>query len=341
VFDTGAEVSTITENTVRSLDLQVVQPEKGLSGADGSALRVTGMSNVCIKSTFRSVNAPVYVLKGAKRNLLGLPELRQLNLLAVINSMNVMGFDPIKEYKKTFEGLGTLPGIFKIRLRRDAEPKCTYAPRSIAAGLKERARSEIDDMLAKGIIETVEEPTEWCSALTIAPKPGGKIRLCVDLTNLNKSVRREVYPLPRVSEMLSQLAEGKMFSKLDANSGFWQVKLDPGSKMLTTFVTPWGRFCFGRMPFGISSAPEFFQRAMEKVLDGLKGVVCLMDDVLVYGSSAREHWERLRAVMERVRHSGMTLNKEKCEFGKHEIKFVGHVVSSAGVQPDPAKVQAI
>jgi len=120
--------------------------------------------------------------------------------------------------------------------------------------------------------------------------------MCVDLTNLNKGVRREIYPLPRISDMLSELSEGVMFSKLDANSGFWQVKLDSKCKLLTTFVTPWGRFCFNRMPFGISSAPEYFQRAMENILKGLKGVVCFMDDILVHGRSASEHWERLNKV---------------------------------------------
>ena len=86
--------------------------------------------------------------------------------------------------------------------------------------------------------------------------------MCVDLTTLNKGVKREAYPLLRVSVMLATLSAGRVFSQLDANSGFWQVKLHPDSRQLTTFITPWGRYCFKRMPFGISSAPEFFQQAM-------------------------------------------------------------------------------
>ena len=191
------------------------------------------------------------------------------------------------------------------------------------------------------MIEPVEEATDWCSGLTIAPKPNGAIRMCVDLTSLNKGVRREVYPFPRVSDMLSQLAEGRVFSKLDANSGFWQVRLDPNSKLLTTFITPWGRYCFRRMPFGISSAPEFYQRAMEKILDGLEGVLCFMDDVLVYGKDEREHWSRLQKVLQRILASGVTLKREKCEFGSKTVRFLGHVISSEGISPDPEKVKAI
>ena len=88
--------------------------------------------------------------------------------------------------------------------------------------------------------------------------------MCIDLTALNKSVQREVYPLPRISDMLTRLSEERVFSKLDANSGFWQIKMDSNSKLYTTFVTPWGRFCFKRMPFGIFSAPSFSSEKRRK-----------------------------------------------------------------------------
>jgi hypothetical protein len=95
------------------------------------------------------------------------------------------------------------------------------------------------------------------------------------------------------------------------------------------------------MPFGISSAPEFFQKSMGKILNGLRGVICLMDDILVFGSNAEQHWKRLRKVLERIQKSGMTLKKEKCDFGCNEIKFLGHVVSGSGIKPDLDKVKAI
>jgi len=132
---------------------------------------------------------------------------------------------------------------------KKVEPRCLYALRPIAADLRTKAKYELDEMLRKGVIEPVERAIEWCSALTIAPKADGKIRMCVDLTSLNKFVKREVDSLPRVSDMLSLLSEGVLFLKLDANSGFWQVKSGKKSRLLTTFVTPWGTFCFKRMPF--------------------------------------------------------------------------------------------
>lgn len=141
--------------------------------------------------------------------------------------------------------------------------------------------------------------------------------------------------------MMSQLSTSQMFSKIDANSGFWQIRLSPESRSLTTFLTPWGRFRFLRLPFGISSAPEIFQRTMEKILQDLKGVICMMDDVLVFGNTPDEHWQRLKLVLERIESYGMTLKKEKCEFGVTEVKFLGHIVSPAGVQIDLDKAKTI
>ena len=94
------------------------------------------------------------------------------------------------------------------------------------------------------------------------------------------------------------------------------------SRKLTTFITPFGRYCFNKMPFGIASAPEHFQKQMSKILAGLEGVLCLIDDVLVYGKDQKEHDERLKAVLERLEAAGITLNQTKCEFNQRTLKFL-------------------
>ena len=177
--------------------------------------------------------------------------------------------------------------------------------------------------------------------MVVAPKSNGAVRICVDFTKLNKSVQRENYPLPRVEELLAGLEGSTVFSKMDANSGFWQINLDTKSRELTTFITPFGRFQFRKMPFGISAAPEFFQRQMERILQGLPGVLCMMDDILVFGKNIKEHDQRLEKAMQRLRDSGLTLNKGKCEFRKNSIRFLGHIISSKGIHADPEKVKAI
>ena len=130
--------------------------------------------------------------------------------------------------------------------------------------------------------------------------------------NLNTSVCRERPILPSVEQTLAQVGDAKYFSKLDANSGFWQIELAPESSKLTTFITPFGRYAFNRLPFGITSAPEHFQRKMNGILSDLDGVVCLIDDILVYGKTEQEHDQHLKATLRRISEAGLTLSKEKC-----------------------------
>ena len=136
------------------------------------------------------------------------------------------------------------------------------------------------------------------------------------LSLTQRNVLREVHPLPTVEENLTKLAGAAVFSKLDCNSGFWQIPLEESSRDLTTFITPFGRFRFNKLPFGINSAPEHLQRRMAEVLAGLEGVIVHVDDVLVYGRIQEEHDTRLHAILKRIKSAGGTLNKDKCKFSK-------------------------
>ena len=158
---------------------------------------------------------------------------------------------------------------------------------------------------------------------------------------LNANILLKVHPLPAVDETLTQLTGAVIFSKLDANSGFWQIPLSPPSRSLTTFITPFGRYCSNKLPFGITSAPEHFQKRIGVILEGLEGVLCLMDDVLVFGKTKAEHDKRLFAVLQRVQNAGITLNTDKCEFWHDKLTFLGHIISKEGISPDPVKIVVI
>ena len=177
--------------------------------------------------------------------------------------------------------------------------------------------------------------------MVVVRKKSGGVRICVDLKPLNKCVLRERHPLPRVDDTLAQLTGATIFSKLDANSGFWQIPLSEESKLLTTFITPFGRYCYNKLPFGITSAPEHFQRRMSSLLERLQGVLCVMDDIIVFGKNQEEHDSRLHAVLTRLSLSGITLNSEKCEFSKNRLTFLGHIIDSQGISADPSKTAAI
>ena len=142
----------------------------------------------------------------------------------------------------------------------------------------------------------------------VVPKPSGAVCICVDMKPLNENVLREVHPMPKVDTTLAQLTGATVFSKLDANSGFWQIPLAKESRLLTTFITQYGRFCFNKLPLGISSTPEVFHCYINDILSGLPGVLCHVDDILVFGATPSEHDDRLRAVLEQIKDAGVTLN---------------------------------
>ncbi len=172
-----------------------------------------------------------------------------------------------------------------------------------------------------GVISKISKPTDWVAPCIVVPKKNGKIRVCIDFTRLNQAVKREHYPLPTSEETLSELGNAKVFSKLDANCGYWQMKLHENSQRLTTFITPFGRYYCKRLLFGISSAPEIFQREMQKIVTGTEGVVCQMDDILIYGSDLKEHNQRLNRVLEKLSQAGVHLMRISVRIRKKRLYF--------------------
>ena len=341
-LDTGAEVTAISEETYRTLGAKPLEKSsKVLYGPTCQSLTVLGQFTGTLRHQDRSSSQTIFVVRGLKTNLLGLPAITSLQLLQRINATHAADTDIRKRFQKVFTGLGTLGEEYQIQLREGAMPYALYTPRNVPIRLRGKVREELERMEAAGVISKVDEPTPWCAGMVTVPKKSGAVRICVDLKPLNESILREAHPMPEVDETLAQLAGARVFSKLDANSGFWQIPLAEESRLLTTFVTPLGRFCFNELPFGISSAPELFQKRMSKVLAGLEGVVCQIDDVLVFGKDQAEHDKRLVAVMERIEKVGITLNSEKCEFSRDHVKFLGHQIDAEGIRADPDKTSAI
>ncbi|GBN50696.1 Retrovirus-related Pol polyprotein from transposon 17.6 [Araneus ventricosus] len=234
-----------------------------------------------------------------------------------------------------------MKGCYSIKLKPGAIPFAITSPRRVPIPLLKQTKAELERMVEEKVITPVLKPTEWCAPVVIVPKSDGNVSICVDLIELNKNVMRELHPLPKAEYSLNILTGAKIFSKLDANSGFWQIPLDKKSSYLTTFITPFGRFRFQRLPFGISSAPEHFQRRMSQMLEGIPGTICHMDDILIWGSTEEEHDQRLIEVCNRLMNSGMTLNAKKCIFSQTSIKFLGHIIDGQGIHPDPDKIAAI
>ena len=187
-------------------------------------------------------------------------------------------------------------------------------------------------MCNQGIIVAVDQPTDWVNAMVVVEKKNtDKLRICIDPRPLNKAIKREHYHLPTIEEITTRLSGAKYFSTLDARSGFWQIPLDEESSYLTTFGTPFGRYRYTRMPFGIHSAQEVFHKRIDELFQDLDGVEIDIDDILVWGTTIEEHDERLEKVLQRARQSNLKLNPDKCQIRRTKVLYIGHVLTGASV----------
>ncbi|MCG8076812.1 MAG: DDE-type integrase/transposase/recombinase, partial [Candidatus Thiodiazotropha taylori] len=203
-------------------------------------------------------------------------------------------------------------------------------------------KDELNRMEKDSIISRVTQPTDWVNSVVLVEKPAtNKLRVCLDPKALNESIRRPHYQMPTLDDVVSQLSGAKTFSKLDITHAFWSIKLDDESSYLTTFSTPFGRYRYLRLPFGISASSDLFQQKMDEICEGLTGVKAIVDDILCYGRSTQEHDENLRKLLERAGEKGVRFNPEKCTIGVHEVPFFGHVISDQGLKADPSKIEAI
>ncbi|CAI5657120.1 unnamed protein product [Oreochromis niloticus] len=338
-IDTGADTTVMTETTFNKLQQRpkLIQCKPTVYSPGG---KVKCMGKFLATTVYKGQKYQYWitVIKGQyASNLLGKTVAKRMGLVARVNKISSDLTEDV------FGEIGLLNcEPVKIELTEDAVPYSVTTPRRVPFPLLPKVEKEIKRMLKLGIIEEVTEPTDWCAPMVPAPKRNkDEVRVCVDLKRLNKGVKCERYILPTLDDITPKLAGAKVLSTLDPSSGFWQIRLDPSCQKLTTFITPTGRFCFRRLPFGITSAPEIFQRLMSTLLKGLEGTVIVMDDILVFGANKEEHDQRLEAVLQTIKASGLKLNRSKCHFGKNELQFFGHIISADGVKPDDGKVEAI
>ena len=144
-----------------------------------------------------------------------------------------------------------------------------------------------------------------------------------------------------VEEVAAKVNNAKVYSVLDASNGYWQIKLSKDSQKYTTFNTLFGRYKYVRLPFGIKSSSEVFQRTVSQIIENLDGCEVIADDILTWKKDTQEHNERLCAVLERIRQANIKLNKAKCKIGLSEVAYVGHIFGPHGLKPSEEKIQAI
>ncbi len=350
-LDTGAQVNILTEKDYKVLPRKPKlssTPDK-LFGYTGVLIPVTGKCILMVQHNKKKMSLLFYIVPTGTQSILSRAACESLNLVRLVQVQEISNVTNVPdkknnawttEFADVFAGLGCLPGKHEI-LVDETVPPVVHPCRRIPFLLHNDLKAELDRMLEMGVIAKVEKPTDWVSSIVVVKKKNGKLRICLDPRDLNRAIKRQHYKLPTREEVMAKFAGAKVFSKLDASQGFWQMELDEKSSYLCTFNTPFGRYRFKRLAFGIASAPEVYHKAIHELFEGIANVDTTMDDIIIWGKDQKEHDEALRQVLEVIRSSNLKLNIEKCEFTVAQLTFLGDLLTAEGVKPDDSKVSAI
>ena len=289
-----------------------------LTAYNGQLIRQYGTTRLKWVHETTTHEAEFFVADTPGPVILGLPSCRKLNLVTLncavskhpppLNSKE----DLQRLYPDCFKGIGKFRETFHITLDPAVTP-VVHAPRRCPIHIKDDVRNEINQMVELGVIEKVEEPTDWVSSIVYSRKSNGKLRICLDPKDLNTAIKRPHYPTPTLEEIIHKLAGSVIFSKLDARHGYWSVQIDDESKRLTTFNSPFGRYCFRRLPFGLNLSQDVFQERMDCILEKCPGTISIADDVGVFGKTEAEHDKHLHNLMIVALQHGLVFNIDKCD----------------------------
>ena len=200
---------------------------------------------------------------------------------------------------------------------------------------------ELDRLEMLGVLEKTTF-CEWAAPIVVVPKKDGRMRICGDYkVTINPSLDVDQYPLPKPEDIFASLTGGVKFTVLDLLQAYNQLLLDNQSKKLVTINTHQGLYSYNRLPFGAASAPAVFQRTMESILQGIDGVACYIDDIIITGKSTKERLDHLEEVLKRLSEHGVKTKKDKCRFFEDSVEFLGHMIDAKGIHTTPDKLQAI
>ena len=258
-------------------------------------------------------------------------------------------------FSKEAGDIGKTPLITMEIDTGDSPPVC-QRPYNLPLKHAEWVKKELETLEKAGIISRSISP--WASPIVIVPKKTElgeppKKRLCVDYRVINSLIPPvakayskakgvlTLVPLPKIDEIYARLRGSTIFSALDMTSGYHHMELSEEAKPKSAFVTPVDKYEFNRCPFGLTQAPAYFQRLVNKVLIGLPFVLGYLDDVLIFSPDIKTHLKHIRQVFERLRKADLRLKKEKCNFLKAHIQYLGHLISGDGIEPVPEKLESI
>ena len=250
-------------------------------------------------------------------------------------------YEVLSQYRQLFDGILRVFPDKKIHL--DVDPSVT-PHRSCAYPIPKSQLNLFKQELDRLVCNNMLEPTghsEWISGSFIIPKKDTHIHWISDFCTLNKSLRRKVYPIPRIQEILARWTSYAFLSKLDISMQYYTFELDDTSKDLCTIATPFGLYHYCCLPMGVNQSPDIAQEIMECILRAINDIEVYIDDIACFSNDFDSHMALLDQVFTQLQNHGFAINPLKCEWAVQETDFLGHWLTPTGLKPWTKKIQAI
>lgn len=341
-LDTGAEANILPRLTAEKLRCVIVPTKARLMGYGQHHIPSVGKTELVLQHGGIRRSFEFEVVDSSSPPILGLRAVGELDLVRRVGSVNLAGRSGsiLDEFPQVFQGIGCVEGDHVINVDPSVPP-VIHAARRVPLALMDGVKSELESMENNKIIAKVDCPTSWVNSMVVVEKANGDLRICLDPKDLNKAVMREHHRIPTIQDIALKFRGMTCFSILDMRHGYWHVPLSLESSLLTTFNTPFGRYRFLRLPFGLKSAAEVFEKKVEQLFGDLPGVAMYFDDLVVAGRTRKEHDSNLRLLLARAAEVNVKFNRKKIQVAQSQVVFLGHVVSSDGLKPDPNKIKSI
>lgn len=347
-FDTGSDITIINRSVWQRLGKPELKSTVRAKTASGSGLFLLGEFEANIKigsvthlATIRVAQSDLLLLGTDLIDLFALGSCPMDSFCNFVTSEQNVSKTLEQKFPDVFNGGGLCTkASVKLQLKEGVQPVfCTKRP--VAYAVQEQVDKELDRLEQMKVISKTDY-SEWAAPIVVVRKANGNIRLCGDYsTGLNAALKQHEYPLPLPEDIFARLSQSKIFSKIDLSDAFLQVEIDPAYRSLLTINTHRGLYTYNRLPPGIKIAPAAFQQLIDTMLAGVKGVSCYMDDIIVGGATESEHEANLTEVLKRIQEYGFTIRLEKCAFKVQQIRYLGYVIDTHGLRPDPAKIEVI
>jgi hypothetical protein len=351
-LDTGATLTSMSLATFRKIcPSKTIEPTNiQMRGYFGEVKPALGKVNVHIQHGDVKSNQNLYIFEEDVDTVCGRQWLRELNVNTFkLHTLRTTTADDGKLLEKIFndyndlftDTLGAVPEFqVSLKMKGDVQP-IFIKPRTIPYALRDRVENEIDRLEAEGIIERIEY-SRWGTPVVPVVKNDDSIRLCADFkVTINQHLLDDKYPIPKIEDIFTKMTGGAYFCTLDVHQAYLHLLMDDESALLQTISTHKGPYKVKRLMFGVKVAPNIYQRFMDQTLQGLEGVACFFDDIVVQGSTLQQSYHRLCSVLDRIRGKNLHLNKTKCQFFKQSVRYLGHEINAQGLHPLQEKVDAI